>query len=398
MTETSATPVLPKVLIVDDSRIVRATLAKHLKGAYTIREEADGEAGWEALLVDEDIHILISDLTMPRLDGYGLLQRIRGSKLPRIHNLPVLLISGDENEEARERAKALGASDFITKGIGTAELLARLASLSRLAETQSQLEESREKQLKHPATGLYTRSFIEEQLGKVLSQARRHGLPVSVVVIGVDQAVTLRSQHGDGTADQLMRGVGQMLTEKIRKDDSLGQCDPDAFVVLCPATPDAGAMVFSGRLLETFEQANIGLQGKRLPLTVSIGFACAPVDEESDPAAFLNLARSRMQQAAKGGGNRIVGSSGRESGLRLPGIDTALAMLRVGRGDELKPHLAQLAQHVMPLIAAADRHYGLGLPLAEMNHQLNGRAQAEKDARLQGSSNASAGSVNEGAS
>lgn len=397
MTDASPKPALPKVLIVDDSRIVRATLSKHLKGAYTIREEADGEAGWEALLVDEDIHILISDLTMPRLDGYGLLQRIRGSKLPRIRNLPVLLISGDENEEARERAKALGASDFITKGIGTAELLARLASLSRLAETQNQLEESREKQVRTP-TGVYTRSFIEEQLGKVLSQARRHGMPVSMVVIGVDQAVTIRAKHGDATADQLMRGVGQMLTEKIRKDDSLGQCDADAFVVLCPATPDAGAMVFSGRLLETFEQANIGLQGKRLPLTVSIGFASAPTDDAADAAAFLDLARGRMLQAAKAGGNRIVGASGRESGLRLPGVDTALAMLRAGRGEELRPYIAQLATHVMPLIEAADRTYVLGLPLADIGKLLNGRAQAEKDARLQGSSNASAGSVNEGVS
>lgn len=392
MTEATPQTTLPKVLIVDDSRIVRVTLSKHLKGVYSIREEADGEAGWEALLVDEDIHILISDLTMPRLDGYGLLQRIRGSKLPRIRNLPVLLISGDENEEARERAKALGASDFIAKGIGTAELLARLASLSRLAETQNALEESREKQLKSAATGVYTRSFIEEQLDKVLSQARRHGMPASVVVIGVDQAVTLRVKHGDATADQLMRGVGQMLTEKIRKDDSLGQCSADAFVVLCPATPDAGAMVFSGRLLETFEQANIGLQGKRLPLTVSIGFVSAPADEGSDAAAFLALAERRMQQAAKAGGNRIVGASGRESGLRLPGIDTALAMLRAGRGDELKPYAAQLAVHVLPLIEAADRMYGLGLPLAAFHKELNGRAQAEKDARLQGSSNASAGS------
>lgn len=392
MTEATPQTALPKVLIVDDSRIVRVTLSKHLKGVYSIREEADGEAGWEALLVDEDIHILISDLTMPRLDGYGLLQRIRGSKLPRIRNLPVLLISGDENEEARERAKALGASDFIAKGIGTTELLARLASLSRLAETQNELEESREKQLKSAATGVYTRGFIAEQLGKLLSQSRRHSTPLSVVVIGVDQAVTLRAKHGDATADQLMRGVGQMLTEKIRKDDSLGQCSADAFVVLCPATPDAGAMVFSGRLLETFEQANIGLQGKRLPLTVSIGFASVPADDGIDAAEFLALAENRMQQAAKAGGNRIVGASGRESGLRLPGVDTALAMLRAGRGDELKPYVAQLAMHVLPLLDAAERVYALGLPMAEIQKRLNGRAQAEKDARLQGSSNGSAGS------
>ena len=69
--------VSPRVLIVDDSRIVRVTLIKHLKGAYEIREEGDGEAGWQALMVDPDIQVVLSDLTMPKLDGYGFLERIR---------------------------------------------------------------------------------------------------------------------------------------------------------------------------------------------------------------------------------------------------------------------------------------------------------------------------------
>jgi PleD family two-component response regulator len=92
---------LPRVLIVDDSRMVRASLSKQIRDKFDIREEADGEAGWQALLLDPTIEVVISDIGMPRLDGFGLLQRIRGSRLSRINSLPVLIISGEDEDEVQ---------------------------------------------------------------------------------------------------------------------------------------------------------------------------------------------------------------------------------------------------------------------------------------------------------
>ena len=120
---------MPRVLVVDDSRIVRATIAKHVKNSYDVREAADGEDGWEALLADDQIRAVISDLSMPRLDGFGLIERIRGSDVPRVRNVPIIMISGDDEAKPRQRASALGATAFITKGVGGAELLARLGAV-----------------------------------------------------------------------------------------------------------------------------------------------------------------------------------------------------------------------------------------------------------------------------
>ena len=114
-------PALPRVLIIDDSRIVRASIIKHIKGTYDFREEPDGEAGWQTLLLDPSIQVVISDISMPKLDGFELLQRIRASKVSRVQEIPVIVISGDEEDAARIRAKELGATDFINKGIGNVE-------------------------------------------------------------------------------------------------------------------------------------------------------------------------------------------------------------------------------------------------------------------------------------
>ena len=61
---------LPRVLIVDDSRMVRATLIKHIRSHYDYREEGDGEAAWQVVVLDHAIQAIICDLSMPVLDGW----------------------------------------------------------------------------------------------------------------------------------------------------------------------------------------------------------------------------------------------------------------------------------------------------------------------------------------
>lgn len=369
---------LPKVLIVDDSRIVRATLSKHLKGQYSIREEGDGEAGWQALTLDTEVQVVLSDLTMPKLDGYGLLERIRSSKVARIRNVPVLLISGDEDESARERAKTLGASDFIAKGIGTTELLTRLKSLMQLAQTQTELDESRDQQVKDPVTGVFTRVYAVEQAAQMMAYANRHQVPSTVIVVAVDQARMIREKAGDAAANQLMKALGQILLQKVRREDTLAAFGENAMVIVSPGTPDGGAMVFIERLRETFEQANITFQGKRLVLTASVGFASVPPDGASDAAALMDLAGQRMQTATAEGGNRVIGSAGHTAGAPgVPSLETALTLARTGRQAELMPHLAELVHRVLPLLNAANGPLSLGLNIDHLQQQLKGTARKD---------------------
>lgn len=366
----------PKVLIVDDSRIVRATLSKHLKSDYQIREESDGEAGWQALMLDPEVRVVLSDLTMPKLDGYGLLERIRASKVSRIRNVPVLLISGDENEAARARAKTLGASDFIAKGIGTTELQARVRSLLQLAQTQTELDESRDLQVKDPVTGLYTRAYATEQVAQMLAYGIRHQVASSVMVVAVDQVEMVRAKAGDGAANQLMKAAGQLLLQRVRREDTLASYTSNAMAIVSPATPDSGAMIFAERLREYFEQANISFQGQRLTLTTSVGFASVPPDSGADAATLLALAGKRMQEALAAGGNRIIGSAGHQAGAPgTPSLETALMLARSGRQAELKPHLAAIATQVLPLVAVLNSEFRLGFDLAVIQQKIKGTAR-----------------------
>ena len=123
------------VLVVDDSRFVRTTLKAIIAGSIAVREEADGEAAWQALQADDSIVMVFSDIDMPRLNGYGLIERIRKSPKPRIRELPVVVFSGSDDERVEMRARRAGASEFISKYGDEADMLARIEGHLRSAQS-----------------------------------------------------------------------------------------------------------------------------------------------------------------------------------------------------------------------------------------------------------------------
>lgn len=372
---------IPRVLIVDDSRMVRATIIKRIREHYDFREEADGEAAWQALVLDHSIQLVISDLSMPVLDGYGLLTRIRASRLARIREIPVLMISGEEGEEALQRAKALGVSDFITKGSGAAELLARIDSLLKLSRTQTQLKENREQQVQDAESGLFTRKYIELQAAQAMSHAMRHNSQVSAIVIGIDGFSALQQAHGNEVVQQLQLRFSKLLANKIRKEDSLGHFAGSQFAVVSPGTSCPGCEAFADRLRQAIEAANISLHGQRLLLTVSVGVANTPDDRVTSAGALLELAGRRLKTAQQGGGNRVVGCNTRPLvEPAAPSLEHALELIGAGHESAVTPHLSKLGSQLLPLLRLLDRKLKLDLPLADIEKRMLDPAQGAKDA------------------
>ncbi|WP_244850498.1 response regulator [Caballeronia sp. SL2Y3] len=135
-----------RVLVVDDNADLRDYMRRLLAAAgHDVSVAADGRAGLDAAFA---LHpdVIVSDVMMPRLDGFGLLRALRDDETLR--ETPVVLLSARAGEEARVGGLEAGADDYLTKPFSARELLARVASnlrLSRLRrETEQRLrEESR---------------------------------------------------------------------------------------------------------------------------------------------------------------------------------------------------------------------------------------------------------------
>ena len=367
MSAPHVTAKLPVVLIVDDSRMVRASLSKHLQGHYEVQQAEDGEAGWQALLAEPRISVVISDLSMPKLDGYQLLERIRASDVPRVKVMPVMMISGSEDEAERKRASDLGATDFITKGVGTAEVLARLDSLSQLARAKQELDASRvalaENATTDPVTGTFTMGYLVKQGSAMYSYARRQAIPVAVMRLGLDDFDTVRSQTGDAVADQILTAVAKLIGSRMRREDCVARTGLAEFCITSPSATAQAAEVVAQRLVAEIDAAKISWQGKSLKLRASIG-ACDSVAETVESFAdLLVIAQQRLLEARAAGGGCVVAKGADAAAAPAapkqqgPSIEEALALLAAGQGRKLTAHAAELARRIYPLVRFCDQMF-----------------------------------------
>lgn len=366
-----------RILVVDDSRLVRMALARNLKGTFDVREEGDGEAAWQQLLLDHSIRAVISDLQMPKLDGAGLLQRVRASKQRRLQEMPFIVVSGEETEEERERVRVLGASDFVTKGAGSAEILTRLDNLFALADAKENLDAGREQMVQDPESGLFTRKYLELQAAQGLAHASRQATDVSVMVLGFDGYPALAARLGNKVAEDVSCRFARMLAGKMRQEDNLGHFGPGQFAVISPGTAPAFCATFAERVREAVEVARLTVQGQTVSVTVSIGIASVPTDPVSSAAALLDLAGQRMQLAMQQGGNRTE-SGGITPATRPISLHHALELLAAGRVAPVVPHLPVLGRQVLPLLQLMNQELGLALPVAEIERRLNERNARKK--------------------
>lgn len=362
MPEPAIAAKLPIVLIIDDSRMVRASIAKHVQGAYAVREAVDGEEGWSALLGEPSIKVVISDLSMPKLDGYQLLGRIRASGIARIRDMPVMMISGSEAETERQRASDLGATDFITKGAGTAEVLARIDALSQLARAKGELDATRvalaEQATTDAVTQTFTIGYMVKQGSAMFSYARRHHIPIAVMRLGLDDFEASRTRIGDAVADQILAAVAKLINSRMRREDCVARTGASEFGVVSPSATAAAADGLAQRLVAEIDAAKISWRGQSLKIRASIG-ACDSVSETVESFADLMvIAQRRMLEARAAGGGRVVargaGAAAAAPARAVPSIDEALAMLAAGHGDRLKAHAADLARRIYPLVHFCD--------------------------------------------
>ena len=119
---------LPVVLVVDDDPSVRATIAAMLDGDFEVVEAEDGQRALES--VHRDLpDLLLLDVRLPKIDGYEVTRALRRKQSTM--DLPVLLITGDDNRDTELQGLHAGADDYITKPFDPDVLRARMDALLR---------------------------------------------------------------------------------------------------------------------------------------------------------------------------------------------------------------------------------------------------------------------------
>ncbi len=123
----------PRILLADDNADMRAYVLRLLAERYEVKAVTDGEAALAAARADRP-DLVLSDVMMPGLDGFGLLARLRSD--PVTAEIPVIMLSARAGEEARIEGLQSGADDYLTKPFGARELLARVRAMLDLVRVR----------------------------------------------------------------------------------------------------------------------------------------------------------------------------------------------------------------------------------------------------------------------
>src|SRR5512134_1497407 len=127
-----------RILIVDDEpRYVRLLEANLKTEGYQVTTAADGIQALEAFSA-QPTDLILLDIMMPRLDGFGVCQRIR-----EFSNVPIMVLTAKGEEHDRVRGLDLGADDYLVKPFSATEMLARVRAVLRRAEKPAEQSDTR---------------------------------------------------------------------------------------------------------------------------------------------------------------------------------------------------------------------------------------------------------------
>jgi len=175
------------------------------------------------------------------------------------------------------------------------------------ANEQEVAKRAYESTVKDALTGVFNRRAFDERFAQEHAYARRHAQPLTVLFVDLDKFKSINDTHGHQAGDAVLTRAAKAMNDAVRTEDLLARFGGEEFVVLARALDQAGAPVLAERLRATVEALVIEFEGKRIPVTASVGYATLDKDNDHPHAEQLLAAADRGVYAAKQGGrNRVV--------------------------------------------------------------------------------------------
>jgi diguanylate cyclase (GGDEF)-like protein len=186
-------------------------------------------------------------------------------------------------------------------------LTARLSLQTAVALMRISLLE--QENIADPLTGAFNRRYLDRRLSEEVARARRHGLPLSILLIDIDLFKQVNDGHGHQTGDQVLAFFAELVKRMLREPDILARYGGEEFMVIAPQTPHQGAIVLAERLRTRLESNSFRLPNGQsgtleIRLTCSIGVASLG-GEQDCTEKLVHSADENLYRAKREGRNRV---------------------------------------------------------------------------------------------
>jgi len=301
------------ILIIDDSETVRLNVKKAVEETEIFDRylmSSDGMAGFK-VLVHEKVDLILCDVVMPGCDGFKFLS-LKKSK-PEFQEIPVIMLTAQDDLETKVKTLTAGASDYLTKPFHPEELAARLNIHMKIKLLQDELREKNDRleelSQQDPLTKLPNRRHFMTVFEREFERAKRTNSPLSYLMGDLDHFKKLNDDYGHVGGDHALIMVADTLRDTLRPYDLPGRYGGEEFSILLPDTGLEGALIVAERTRKAVEMAEFEYGEITISCTMSIGVATyypgSAVQQIESLASLIKLADAALYCSKASGRNRF---------------------------------------------------------------------------------------------
>ena len=271
----------------------------------TVDHHTTAELGLEAF-EKNNYDLVLLDIVLPgKKDGIAMIEDIR-ERSDEKKSVPILAISSLLHAHQRIHALKVGANDLIAKPVLQGELTVRASNLIASQQLLQQVMKQK-KDLEHLAmtdqlTGLNNRYYLQMFISKTLSEMKRHGQQLSLIMIDLDKFKPINDTFGHEQGDEVLVKISKVLESNSRIEDIAIRLGGDEFLLVLPYC----ALKRAKDKANTLRAAISAIQCSQADLSLSASFGVASTEQgEFDFKKLLALADQAVYQSKAQGGNAV---------------------------------------------------------------------------------------------
>lgn len=259
-----------EILVVDDDLTIIQFMYKLLKSYGRVRF-SETAADTYKILSDSIPDIIVLDINLPDGNGLKICRKLKSDV--RTKNIPIIIVTGNDDLNSEEAVFDAGASDYVKKPVTPAVMKAR----AKIHIEYNRLLKKLDNESRHdPLTGLANRRQFDSLLMLELQRARREELATSLLMIDIDDFKSFNDQFGHPAGDECLVSVAKALNRAIyRPADLVARYGGEEFVVILPDTSEEGAKNIAERIRSFIAQLSITQADRAVNNIVSVSIGCA---------------------------------------------------------------------------------------------------------------------------
>jgi len=270
------------ILVVDDDKLNLSAARKVLSGEYKVIPVVRGTQVL-SYLENEECDMILLDISMPEMDGFELLRKIRTMENGK--DIPVIFLTADNDTETETRCFKEGAIEFIVKPFVPTVMQSRIGRALELEELRRGLADKLEKKTREVSdirsksyqdvlTGLWNRAYTENAVNEMISQEKKGAL----FMLDMDNFKAVNDNYGHIAGDETLKVFAGTLKKFAGEGDILCRIGGDEFMIFVKGVTEKSELSSRAADIISDFQKKFAALSFEIECSVSIGIAQTPED------------------------------------------------------------------------------------------------------------------------